>query len=345
MANSPTHAVGVDLGRYAIKAVHMSRRGASRYLLNGYAIRKLETETDTPEQIAKEVQQLFKEMGGGIPGCCAAVSSPDALIRIIEQPDTPTEMLREALRLNGIALLNQDVKEFVIDCDLATTAPVPKAGSGPIKYIVGGLPRALVNKVDTGFQKVKNNVIKAVQIPAVCTFNAFEFAYPEIFNNEAFMLVDIGHGSSTLAVGVKGELMLVRTIEFCGQVLLNAISSHAELSPADAAKALETGDNPLIIETVRLMLTALTREVSSSIGFFEGRREETISRVFISGGFSNTKTILEIINEDLHMPCKTWDPFKNCEITVSANRRQQLTENGASLSAACGAALEILKGK
>ena len=30
--------------------------------------------------------------------------SADSLIRIIEQPETPTDILREALRLNGMAL-------------------------------------------------------------------------------------------------------------------------------------------------------------------------------------------------------------------------------------------------
>jgi len=345
MAKSPNQAVGVDFGRYAIKSVHLSKRGGTRYLLNGYSIRKLESAVDTPEQIAQHLQQLFREMGGSISNCSVAVSSSDAIIRIIEQPETPTEMLREALRLNGIALLNQDVKEFVLDCDLVATIPPSKPGSGPLKYLVGGLPRVQINRIDAGFQKVRKNSLKVIQIPAVCTFNAFEFAYPEVFNNEAFLLVEIGHGSSTLTVGVKGELILVRSIEFCGQLLLSALASHAEATPAETMKALALGDNPLVTETARLMLTALTREVSSSIGFFEGRREETITRVYISGGFANTKTIMEIINDDLHMPCKAWDPFKNCEIALPANRRQTLAEDSINLSAACGAALEILRGK
>ncbi|MEI8340736.1 MAG: pilus assembly protein PilM [Verrucomicrobiota bacterium] len=348
MAKSPTQVIGVDFGRYAIKSVLLSKRGGKRFLLNGYAIRTLDTEVETPEQITRQIQQLFKEMGGSVQNCAVAVSCSDAVIRIIEQPETPTEMLREALRLNGMALLNQDVKEFVLDCDLIKSASAKEGARQEGQrqsYLVGGLPRALISKIDAGFQKVKKKCIKSVQLPPVCAFNAFEFACPEVFNNEAFMLVDIGHASSTLIVGVKGELILVRSIEFCGKLLLNALSSHAESTPAEALKALATGDNPLVIETARLMLTALTREISSSIGFFEGRREETISRIYVSGGLARYKTVLDIINEDLHMPCKTWDPLNNCEIALPANRRQTLAEDGVCLAVASGAALEILKGK
>ena len=340
-----------------MKAVLLSKRGGKRFILNGYAIRTLDTAVETPEQISHQVQQLFRDMGASPQYCSIAPSYSDAVIRIIEQPETPTDMLREALRLNGMALLNQEVKEFVLDCDLIKPAAVSKdkhaaaakegahAESRRLLYLVGGLPRALISKMDAGFQKVKKNCIVSVQIPPICAYNAFEFAYPEIFNSEAFMLVDIGHDSSTLTVGVKGELILVRSIEFCGKLLLNALSSHAETTPAEALTALASGSNPLVIETARLMLTALTREISSSIGFFEGRREETISRIYVSGGLAKYKTVLDMVNEDLHMPCKTWDPLTNCEIGLPANRRQTLLEDGVNLAVACGAALEILKGK
>ena len=37
-----------------------------------------------------------------------------------------------------------------------------------------------------------------LQLAPVCSFNAFEFAYPEIFANEAFLLLDMGHLQSTV---------------------------------------------------------------------------------------------------------------------------------------------------
>lgn len=318
-------------------------------MVNGYAIRKVDGEIETPEQIARQLQPLFQELGGRVENCVVAVSCPDALIRIIEQYETPTAILREALRLNGMALLNQEVKDFVLDCDLIPKAEGSAGESRPDgqrrSYLVGGLPRSWISKVDAGFQKVRKNSLSAVQLPPISTLNAFEFACPEVFNNEAFILVDIGHGSSTLVVGVKGELILVRSIEFCGKLLLSALASHTDSRSEAVADALETGDNPQVLETARLMITALTREINSSIGFFEGRRDEMISRIHVSGGLARYKKVLSLISADLKMPCKLWDPLNHCEIALSAERKQALESDGVSLSAASGAALEILKGK
>ena len=349
MAKSPTHVIGVDFGRYAIKAVSITKRGGKRFVVNGYAIRTLDTAVETPEQITRQLQSLFREMGGTIENCAVALSCPDAVIRIIEQHETPTQILREALRLNGMALLNQEVKDFVLDCDLIQTAESPEAGPNPNRqrrpYLVGGVPRVLIDKMEAGFQKVRKNCISSIQLPPICSFNAFEFACPDIFKQEAFILVDLGHGSSTLTVGVKGELILVRSIEFCGKQLLSTLANHTDLSPEEVAKALQTGDNPMIVETSRLLITALTREIVSSIGFFEGRRDETISRIYVTGGLAKSQTILDVLHEDLKMPCQTWDPFEHCEILLPAVRRQTLAEDGVSLAVACGAALELLKGK
>ena len=55
MAKTPTHVIGVDFGRYAIKAVSLVKRGGKRFVVNGYAIRKVEGEIETPEQIAENV--------------------------------------------------------------------------------------------------------------------------------------------------------------------------------------------------------------------------------------------------------------------------------------------------
>lgn len=350
MAKTPNSIIGVDLGRYAIKSVLLSRRGNNRFVLSNYAVRTLDDGIESPAQIARQIKELFKEMGGATKTCSVAVSSPDALIRIIEQPETPTEILREALRLNGMTLLNQDVKEFVLDCDAirpagaAPAAPDPAAG-GRVKYLVGGLPRTRVTQIDEGFQQVRKNSLGAMQLAPICAFNAFEFAYGDVFNNEAFLLVDIGHSSSTVTVGVKRELVLVRAIEFGGKTLLEALSSHIGISGEEARVALDKGEDEMVVETARLLLGALTREISSSIGFFEGRREENITRVFVSGGPARSGSVLQILGEELHIPCEAWDPFKNCEVTLSANRKQSLVHDFVNLNVACGAAAEALKEK
>jgi Tfp pilus assembly PilM family ATPase len=176
----------------------------------------------------------------------------------------------------------------------------------------------------------------------VCTFNAFEFSHPEAFANEAFLLVDIGHHNSTMTVGVKKELVIVRAIDYGAGHLRDFLVSNGAPNPGEAFRLLETYDE-MTVENARLSLAALTREIASSIGFFEGRREENITRVYVSGGGARLKTLLSILSSELHIPCEAWDPFSTCEVALPAGRRETLAEDFVSLNVACGAAAEALR--
>jgi type IV pilus assembly protein PilM len=358
----PNSVIGVDLGRHSIKTVALQRRGGNRYVVSNYAVHVMETAPQTAEQLGAEIKLALKDVSANAKTCAIAVSSSDSLIRIIEQPETPREILRDAIRLNGLSLLNQEVKEFVLDCEAISgpEAPAPKVekpakGSAaaanpppvqpvkPIKYLVAGMPRSRVQMIDAAFQEYRRAHIHNIQLASVCTFNAFEFSNPEIFANEAFLLVDIGHHNSTVTVGVKKELVIVRAIDYgAGQLREFLISNGTSRNPNEVFRMLEAGDKPTM-DNARLSLAALTREIASSIGFFEGRREENITRVYVSGGGARIKALLTILGEELHIPCQAWDPFTTCEIALPAGRKETLAEDFVSLNVACGAAAEALR--
>jgi Tfp pilus assembly PilM family ATPase len=349
MAKAHKSVIGVDLGRFSLKAVLLQRRGADRVALTHYAARP--REDGDADRLAAELKALFKDMGGSAKACAAGISSDGALLRIIEQPDTPPALLREALRLNGMTLLNQDCREFVIDCDRIGEPAEPQApenegstpaapATGPKKFLVGGVPRPQVNQIAAALEGTAPS-IGALQLAPVCLFNAFEFAQPQIFAEHAFFLVDIGHTTSTMMIGAKRELVLVRTIDFGGKALVEMLMELSGETREGVHTALGHEDE-LMVENARMALGGLTREVGSSIGFFEGRREETISRIHISGGAAKSTTLLKVMSEEVHMPCEAWNPVESCEIEVDAGKRDRLSGDALDLHVACGAAAELL---
>jgi type IV pilus assembly protein PilM len=346
----PNAVIGVDLGRHSIKTVALQRRGGNRFVVSNYAVHIMETAPQTAEELGAELKLALKDVGATAKTCAIAVSTSDSLIRIIEQPDTPREILRDAIRLNGLSLLNQDVKEFVLDCEkISSSLPAatpatatPAAPNHPVKYLVAGLPRARVHLIDQAFQQYRKASIRNIQLASVCTFNAFEFSHPEAFANEAFLLVDIGRQNSTVTVGVKKELVIVRAIDYGASNLQDFLVSNGAPNGVEAFRLLEA-DDEVTVDNARLSLAALTREIASSIGFFEGRREENITRVYVSGGGARLKRLLSILSSELHIPCEPWDPFKTCEIALPAGRKETLAEDFVSLNVACGAAAEALR--
>jgi Tfp pilus assembly PilM family ATPase len=134
--------------------------------------------------------------------------------------------------------------------------------------------------------------------------------------------------------------VLVRAVNYGVKTLLEALTGGHTADPKAVFDMLDHGDETLVYNA-RNSLMMLAREISSSIGFFEGRHEETISRIFVSGAAAR-KSVLTLLTEDLQVPCEQWNPFENCEISLTGNQSEFL-EHKSSLNIACGAAAELLR--
>ena len=357
MARRGDSVIGIDLGKRVFKGVTLQRRSDSRFVLTSYASREVPEKMSSADELAQQIKLLVRELGGAAKGCAIAVSDPTSLLRIVEQPDTPVNLLRNALRLNGLAVLNQECKDFVLDVapvnanaasEPANEAEGAESGSISVqssvltktKYLVGGMLRSTVKLIAEAMGKTRITA-DILQLAPVCSFNAFEFAYPDIFNKEAFLLLDMGHLQSTVLIGNKGELMLVRSIDYGGQALMQALTADGAIEAEAAWSMIQQADAGMG-EICRISLARLATEVRNSIGFFEGQREESINRIFVSGGLARAETVLQTLSDELTLPCEIWDPLETCEVTLPAAKRQSLPHEFVSLNVACGAAFEYL---
>ena len=360
MARRGNSVFGIDLGKHVFKGVLLQRKSDNRFVLTNYASREVPEKLDTAEELAQQLKLLLKDLGGTASGCAIAVSDPESLLRIVEQPDTPIHLLRNALRLNGLMVLNQECKDFVLDC--APLAPEVTNGSGTngaasgsrenpapsqtavgvqTKYLVGGMLRPAVKKISEACSKSRVPA-DILQLAPICSFNAFEFAYPETFAKETFLLLDMGHLQSTVMIGSQRELVLVRSIDYGGKALTHALTADGALDPSAARVMIQEGDAGMA-EICRTSLSRLGTEVRNSIGFFEGQHEQTIHRIFVSGGLARTEMILQTLSDELGLPCEIWDPLETCEVALPPAKRQALPSEFVSLNVACGAAFEYLR--
>lgn len=360
MAKRGDSVIGIDLGKHVFKGVTLRRKSDSRLVLTSFASREVPETFATAADLTNEIKLLLRELGNGAKACAVAISDPVALLRIIEQPETPIELLRNALRLNGLAVLNQECRDFVLDIAPVQANGVENArssgnstgeGSKSVavqsavmthtKYLVGGMLRQTVKQISEAMSKTRVPV-EILTLAPVCSFNAFEFAYPEIFNNEAFLLLDMGHAQSTVLMGSRGELVLARSIDYGGKALTHALTADGSLEKAAAWTMVQQGDEGMT-EICRNSLARLATEVRNSIGFFEGQREESINRIFVSGGLARAETVLQMLSDELGLACEIWDPLETCEVVLPAAKRQALPDEFVSLNIACGAAFEYLR--
>ena len=349
MAKRGNSVIGIDLGKRAYKAVLLNKKSETRYVLSSFASHEVPEEVTTTDEVAQHIKLLLKDLGGFTKSCALAVSDPDALLRIIEQPATPPQLLRNALRYNGLSMLNQDCKDFVLDVasegegQVATQVQAPSATQTQTqtRYLVGGLLRSRVKELSEAMAKTRLSV-ELMQLAPVCSFNAFEVAYPNVHQKEAFLLLDLGHLQSTVLIGCNGELTLTRAFDYGGKHFTQALTADGALDANAAHLMIKEGD-PGMADICRNTLSRLCTEVRNSVGFFEGQHETSIQRLYVSGGLSRAEMILQTLSDELGLPCEVWDPLENCEVALPAAKRKNLQQEFVSLNVACGAAFEYLR--
>lgn len=358
MARRGNSVFGIDLGKHVFKGVLLQRKGDNRFVLTSYASREVPEDLATPDDLSQQIKLLLKDLGGSASGCAVAVSDPESLLRIIEQPSTPIDLLRNALRLNGLMVLNQECKDFVLDCAPIAAEPANGANGAAngqtegatatqtavavqTKYLVAGMLRPTVKQISEACTKSRVPA-DILQLAPVCSFNAFDFAYPDTFAKETFLLLDMGHLQSTVMIGSCKELVLVRSIDYGGKALTHALTGEGACDPAAARLMIQEGDAGMA-DICRESLGRLATEVRNSIGFFEGQHEQNIHRIFVSGGLARAETILQILSDELGLPCEIWDPLETCEVALPPAKRQALPHEFVSLNVACGAAFEYLR--
>src|SRR5437588_10098725 len=241
MAKRGNSVIGIDLGKRAYKAVLLNKKSDTRYALTSFASHEVPEEVATADEVAQHIKQLLKDLGGFTKSCALAVSEPGSLLRIIEQPSTPPELLRNALRYNGLSMLNQDCKDFVLDVaaisangSAAETAPVAPGVEANVtvqspvttqmRYLVGGMLRTQVKLISEAMAKTRLSA-DILQLAPICSLNAFEFAYPEVHGKEAFLLLDMGHLQSTVLIGRNGELTFTRSFDYGGKRFSHAVTA------------------------------------------------------------------------------------------------------------------------
>jgi type IV pilus assembly protein PilM len=257
-------------------------------------------------------------------------------------PVLPVEDLRMVLKHSSKTYLQQDLTGHVFDCHPGSlcgqAAPGSKGPSGSQKQRV--LVAAAKQQLVTDFvEGAKSAGLVAEQIvpSLIGPVNAFEVAMPQIFRNEVVALVDIGFKNSTICIVQQGELVLTRTVAIGGDRLTTSLSESMGISYAEA-EGIKVGMAQEVQSGLQGTLLPLGRELRASIDFFEHQQDKAVSQVFISGGSARCPVIIELLQADLMVECKTWHPTGPLQIELPPEQVAELEQVGPQLTVALGAA-------
>jgi Tfp pilus assembly PilM family ATPase len=168
--------------------------------------------------------------------------------------------------------------------------------------------------------------------------NAFEMCFPEIFRKENVALIDLGFKNSTISILQEGDLALSRVVNIGGDRLTADLSELLSISYAEA-EGIKIGMTADVQPHIEPAISTLGRELRASIDFFEHQQDKTVAQIYLSGATAGSELILQLIQSELMVECKTWNPASFTQPALPPQQTAELDSVASQLTVAIGAAV------
>jgi type IV pilus assembly protein PilM len=340
--------LAIDLGARTTKAVHIQRR-SDRLALVDYTIMDAPMYENgfSADVLTEHLKGMQRAMDNGRPRqVTVALGVNDSLFRQVEMPLLPMADLRLMLKYNSKTYLQQDLPDFVFDCyynlsSAAKSGEVPRPGAGAKqKVMLGGARKAFIDELQLA---VRNAGMQAEEVfPGIVgPVNAFELAEPEAFAQEVVALVDVGFKNSTITILDCGEIKLNRVVNIGGDRFTTGLSEGMSISYLEAEN-IKIGMPSEVQQSLESAVSTLARELAASITYYEHQQDKTVGQIFISGGSARGELILQALQADLIVPCKSWNPARTLQMELPPVKLSELEQAAPQLAVAVGAAAAAL---
>jgi type IV pilus assembly protein PilM len=339
------HAVAIDLGMRATKAVFLQRSGQG-FDLAQYTVQEAPASGEgfSAEVLGEHLKKVMEALGAKVKQLDLVIGSHECLLRQADVPMAPVSDLRSLFKYNSKSYLQQDLSDYIFDCyilPILLEKGEERSNAGnKCRVLVGGARKQYVEDLQTA-AKQAGFTLATVSPALVGPANALEFAYPEMFAKEVVALVDIGFRQTSISIVQHGELSLNRVVSIGGDKLTAGLAGALNISYPEA-EGIKIGMAEEVQNSMLPLLSPLGRELRASIDFFEHQQDKTVSQVMISGGSARSAFIIENLQSELMVPCKCWNPVNSFNLALPAQKMAEIEQTAPQLAVAVGGALAAL---
>jgi type IV pilus assembly protein PilM len=336
------HIVAIDLGSRTTKAVSLQRQGEGFSLVN-FAVQDAPVfeKSFSADVLADHLRSICQTLNAKTKQVSVAVSVADALLRHTELPLVPVGDMRAMLKFNAKMYLQQDLPDHVFDCFILPLAAKgssaePAKAAQKCRVLVGAAKNSYIADLQTAI-KAAGLIPETITPGMVGTANAFELAQPDAFAKDAVALVDVGFRNSSIIILLNGELILSRVVGIGGDKITGGLAEAMGISYAEA-EGIKIGMPTEVQAVLQALLLPLGRELRASIDFFEHQQDKTVSQVFLSGASARSDFVMQTLQSELMIPCKTWNPAGFLTLALSPEKRAEFEQAAPQLNVAVGTA-------
>ncbi|HDN85994.1 MAG TPA: hypothetical protein ENG49_02085 [Candidatus Omnitrophica bacterium] len=241
-----------------------------------------------------------------------AIKGPETLIRYIPFPKVEKSKLREIFGYELSKYIPFSSEDVYFDISLLDE----NYSKDEFLILLAAAKKELIDSILSPFRERRVEV-KEISLNNLALLNLFFHCKEKKASNTA--IIDLGF-SSTLLNLVKGEMpYLSREIKVGCFHLIEKISLVKNLSHDKAEEWLVTSSG--VDELIKIgeePLWELSREVKSSLDYFEMNVGENVEEFYLTGGASSVESVREAISKSLGVKLILWEAAKTLDIKAKS---------------------------
>jgi type IV pilus assembly protein PilM len=339
---SKTPRCGLDLGSSWAKTVRVSSSGKTAVLDSFARLPWTPKDLEGPSGQGLKVKALWEHLGLKDKVVVSSMAGHAVIVKRVFFKSGPAKELQKNINKEARQYIPFDLEDVYLDYQVL--------GPGDKKETVEVLLVASKKKVVQELINVMDHSglsLGIVDVDAFALSNCFEFNYPELVQEPVYLL-DIGGRQSVFAICLQGQPVFFREISFGGRQLTDIIARNLDISRKEAETikiegpssrdSMEKGEiSGEMAETIR----SWAGEVKRLINFYQASASEAkqAGHLFLSGGgslFTGTESILQ---DQLGIPTRHLDPWKNFKTSLNDFDAKYLDSVKPQFAVATGLAL------
>jgi len=330
--------IGLDIGTYSIKGVELQKKDKVNTLVN-IKTQERSGEGEEKDSLSATVKKFFREANFAGKDVNISVSGHLVIVRFAELPRMSEDELKNAVRFEVEKYIPFSVDEAILDYQPAVNNPQSKNVAVIFAAVKNNFVKHYIDTVQqAGF------TVKGVDVDGVALTNAFLSAYPaqkEENKDKAVALLNVGDTFLNVSIAWQGIPYVVRDIKGAGGEVTDEIAKSLGVSKEEAYQIKHnppTDKKEALTNTIRSVLSRLTKEINLSFGYFENQFAKEVEKVYLSGGSSDLLGLKEFLSESFDVQVENWDPFNSIKAGEGVSP-ETLKELKPSLGVALGLAV------
>ena len=347
-------ALGVDIGSSSIKVVQLKKKGG-RAVLETYGVISLGPYGGTSvgaltslktEDIARALKDVMKESNVTTKSSILSIPSLASLIFLVTLPWTVKESeLENIIPIEARKYIPVPISEVTLDWFVIPNEDEMQENDSPsnIKRNREVLVVAIHNETLTQYREI----LKQTGLES----DAFEMEIfsniRSTFNNELapFLIVDFGASKTKVSIVESVVVKVFHVVNRGSHDISRNISQALGITFEEAEKlkrmvGLDASVNPEVEKIIRLAVNYIFTDINSIVFAYQKKYNKNISKVFLSGGGSLLKGLLEAARENFRVEVFYSNPFSKTE--APAFLEPVLENSGPEFAVAVGLALRQL---